>query len=129
MVSSFCCHELGFGFPMSKPLLETIIQQHENQNYCDEKAGIEIHGSPKKQKLISTPFTRCIEYVNNKEGYWNYNHMVLQMEDCVQVLKHLYPQFEYVFIFDHLNGHNRMKPNGLNLNKISVCYGGKQPTM
>ena len=55
--------------------------------------------------------------------------MVLQMDDCIQVLNHLYPQFEYVFLFDHSNGHDRMKPNGLNINKIRICHGGKQPCM
>ena len=45
------------------------------------------------------------------------------MDDCIQVLKYLYSQFEYMFLFDHSNGHDRMKPNGLNINKISVCHG------
>ena len=108
MVSSFCCRELGFGCPISASVLDAINAQRENQNYCDEKAGIEVHGSPKKQKLTSTPFTRTIEYGNNKEGYWNYNRMVLQMEDVAQVLKFLYPQFDYVFLFDHSNGHDRI---------------------
>ena len=103
MLSCFCSRELGFGFPLSQEVLDAINKKRENESYIDEKAAIEVYGNPKKQKLTSSPFTRYMEYGSNKEGYWNYDHMIVQMDDCVQVLKHLYPQFEYVFLFDHSN--------------------------
>jgi hypothetical protein len=28
----------------------------------------------------------------DKEGYWNYNHMVLQFEDAIDVLKVMFPE-------------------------------------
>ena len=55
--------------------------------------------------------------------------MVIQLEDVIDVLKYKYPEFEYVFFLDHSNGHDRMRPNGLNLNKIGIRYGGKQSRM
>ena len=55
--------------------------------------------------------------------------MIIQLEDCIDVLKHLYPSYTFVFLFDHSNGHDRLRPNGLNLNKINVRFGGKQPKM
>ena len=55
--------------------------------------------------------------------------MVNQMEDCIDCLKILYPQFDYLFLFDHSNGHDRMKPDGLNARNVSVFFGGKQPKM
>ncbi len=44
-----------------------------------------------KKQLISSPFIVEFEYGANLEGYWSYDHMVLQMEDCIDVLKLLYP--------------------------------------
>ena len=55
--------------------------------------------------------------------------MVLQFEDCIDCMKCLYPQFDYLFLFDHSNDHYRLQPEGLNVNRIQVRYGGKQPKM
>ena len=56
--------------------------------------------------------------------------MVLQLEDCVDVLKAINGEkYDYCFLFDHSNGHDRLRPDGLNLNKISKYFGGKQPAM
>ena len=56
--------------------------------------------------------------------------MVIQLEDCVDVLKAIYgDKFDYCFLFDHSNGHDRQRPDGLNVNKVSKYYGGKQPSM
>ena len=56
--------------------------------------------------------------------------MVLQLEDCVDVLKTINgDKFDHCFLFDHSNGHDRLRPDGLNVNKISKYYGGKQPFM
>jgi hypothetical protein len=40
--------------------------------------------------------------------------MVLQLEDCIDCLQVLFPSYEYHFLFDHSNGHDRMQPEGLN---------------
>jgi hypothetical protein len=32
-------------------------------------------------------------------------------------------------MFDHSNSHNRIRPDGLNVNKISKHFGGSQPKM
>ena len=37
--------------------------------------------------------------------------------------------FEFIFLFNHSNGHDRIQPNGLLLNKIKMRYAGKQPFM
>jgi hypothetical protein len=55
--------------------------------------------------------------------------MILQLEDIIDVLKCLYPDYEYLFLFDHSNGHDRLQPDGLSITKISKSFGGKQPKM
>ena len=41
----------------------------------------------------------------------------------------MFPQFKFIFLFSHSNGHDRMQPNGLSLTKIKMRHGGKQPFM
>ena len=53
--------------------------------------------------------------------------MVLQIEDCKDVLHHKHLHFDLLFLLDHSNGHDCMRPNGLNLNKLNIGHGGKQP--
>jgi hypothetical protein len=38
----------------------------------------------------------------------------------------LYPQYDYLFLFDHSCGHNKQQPNGLNAENMSKLYRGKQ---
>ena len=52
--------------------------------------------------------------------------MVLQLKDCVDVLKVLYPQFDFLFLFDHSCGHDRQKEDGLNVERMTKSYGGAQ---
>ena len=48
-------------------------------------------------------------YGANLEGYQTYQHMVLQLEDCINCLKVLYPQFNFLYLFDHSCRHDRQK--------------------
>ena len=69
------------------------------------------------------------EYGSNGEGYWNYEAMSMQFEDCIDCMRVLYPMYEVVFLFDHSCGHDRKRPDGLNMNGLSKGYGGKQVKM
>ena len=55
--------------------------------------------------------------------------MVLQLEDCIDVMKSVYPDFELVFLFDHSNGHDRLQLDGLSISKTRKNFGGSQPIM
>ena len=41
----------------------------------------------------------------SNEGYWTYDHMSTQFEDCVDCIKDNYPQFDLGFLFEHSQGH------------------------
>ena len=129
MISAFTSRELGFAYTIPSDILEKVNKKRKTQKYSDEQAATVLFGSAKKQPLTITPFLRQLEYGQNKEGYWTYDHMVVQLEDCIDVLKVQFPEFDFVFLVDHSNGHDRLQPDGLNINKISVRYGGKQPKM
>ena len=55
--------------------------------------------------------------------------MSLQFEDVVDCLMVLYPEFEFVFLFDHSQGHARKRHGALNAQQMSRNYGGTQPIM
>ncbi len=52
--------------------------------------------------------------------------MVLQIEDCIDVLKVLFPNFDVLLLFEHSCGHDRQQEHGLNIENMSKGYGGKQ---
>jgi hypothetical protein len=52
--------------------------------------------------------------------------MVGQLENCADIMKTIYPQYDYLFLFDHSCGHDKQQPSGLNAENMSKLYGGKQ---
>ena len=129
MISAFCSRELGYGPPLTPQSLAAINRSRKGNKYSDEKAAVSMNGKADKKELTTSPFVTELEYGQNKEGYWSYYQMVLQLEDCIDVLKWAYPDFDFIFLFDHSNGHDRFQPDGLNMKKVSSKYGGKQPVM
>jgi hypothetical protein len=55
--------------------------------------------------------------------------MVLQLEDCADVVKTLYPQYDFLFLFDHSCGHDRMPDDALRIEGMNKGYGGEQNIM
>jgi hypothetical protein len=55
--------------------------------------------------------------------------MVIQLEDTVDVLQVMHPQFDFIFLFDHSSGHAKQRPDGLNHFRMNRSYGGKATHM
>ncbi len=55
--------------------------------------------------------------------------MSLQLEDVVDCLQVLYPEYDLVYLFDHSQGHARRRDNAVSAQHMSKSYGGAQPTM
>jgi hypothetical protein len=50
-----------------------------------------------------SPFVLEFEYGALAEGYWTYDSMVLQLDDCADVVKTLYPhQYDLLFLLTTL---------------------------
>jgi hypothetical protein len=81
---------------------------------------------PKKKPLTSDPFVRYFEYGADLVGHWNYQHMVLQVEDCCDVITNLYPQYDFLFLVDHSSGHDKQSEDGLNMTRMTRNFGGAQ---
>ena len=126
MISAFQSRDFGFGHPLTEQQLQAINESRRGKNYYDTEAAERILGHTTKLDLKTSPFTIEFEYGQNNQGYWCYDHMVLQLDDCVDCLKIIYPTYDFMFILDHSSGHDKQKADGLNACNMQVYYGGKQ---
>lgn len=130
MLSAFVSREFGFGREQVVDELVKVNTVHRgiNKTYIDTQAAMEILKSTQKPILTESPFMKYL-YIgaNNKGYYWNSYHMRLHLEDIVDCLHVLYPEFEIVFLFDHSQGHAR-KRNGA-LNALHMSIGRAQAKM
>jgi hypothetical protein len=129
MLSAIQSRETGFGVHISRIQLEEINDSRRGQNYVDLDAALAIHGQVGKKDLKESPFVVSFKLGANNEGYWTYNHTSIQFKDCVDCIKVLFPQFDFVFLFDHLQGHAKKLVNGLHAYSMNKGYGGAQPIM
>lgn len=129
MISAFQSRETGFGVQISRIQMEEINETRRGKTYVDLDAALAIHGQVAKKDLKESPFVVSFELGMNNEGYWTYNHMSIQFEDCVDCLKVIYPQFDFVFMFDHSQGHAKKLTGGLDAYSMNRGYGGAQPLM
>jgi len=119
MISAFVSREFGFGFYISLEDLEKVNKEREGKKYSDEDAAKKVLGNSFKAPLTKSPFVVEFEYGANNQGYWDYDHMIIQFEDCIDVVKTLYPEFDFIFLFDHSCGHDRQRPDGLSVPKVN----------
>ena len=126
MISAMMSREFGWGVDITKEQLEKVNEMKAGEKYRDVESAMAKQGTANKSPLTDNPFIREFEYGAKGEGYWSYEHMVIQLEDCIDCLKVLYPQYTFVFLLDHSCGHDRQREDGLNAGKMSKSFGGRQ---
>jgi hypothetical protein len=131
MLSAFVSREFGFGRLLTEDELARINSQRRTNGatYIDTHAAMEVLGTINKSPFTESPFVRYLFIGANNEGYWNSFYMSLQLEDVVDCLQVLYPEYDLVFLFDHSQGHARRRDNALSAQHMSKSYGGAQPMM
>jgi hypothetical protein len=132
MLSAFVSREFGFGRQLTEAELVKINCERRrgiNKTYTDTQAAMEILKTTEKPELKESPFIKYLFIGANNEGFWNSYHMSLQFEDVVDRLMVLYPEYEFVLLFDHSQGHARKRHGALNAQQMSRNYGGTQPIM
>ena len=55
--------------------------------------------------------------------------MVLQLENCTDILKALHTRIDLIFLFDNPCGNDRGREVRFNITKINSGYGGAQQDM
>ncbi len=97
MVSTFVSRLFGAGLQLSEEELMKVNERRQSEkwgHYIKKKAAMEIYGTAKK-KLIRDKLT-LVQFFDlgiNDEGYWNYFHMALQIEDLCQYFVGQIPRF------------------------------------
>ncbi|KAI2511392.1 hypothetical protein MHU86_3003 [Fragilaria crotonensis] len=130
MLSAFVSREIGFGRTLTDDELVRINSERRiGKTYTDTQAATEILKTLNKPLLTESPFVKYLFIGANNEGYWNSFHMSLQFEDVVDCLMVLYPEFKFIFLFDHSQGHARKRNGALNAFHMSKNYGGAQMVM
>ncbi len=61
----------------------------------------------------------------NREGWWNNDKLVQQVQDCFPLIKHLHPNADILFAFDNSMAHHKRPPNGLCVELLTLKDGGK----
>ncbi len=81
--------------------LQRVNNARRVKKYKDKETAISRLGTAYKKNLLKSSFIKKLEYGASNEGYWCYDHMVLHFEDVIDCLITLYPQYNYLFLFDH----------------------------
>ena len=133
MYSCLQSREFGFGFRRLTVAEVTRINRlkRRGKKYLDESAARASQNGTVTKKEFTTednPFARSFLYGANQEGYWSYDHFIIQLEDIMDVMNVLFnpDDYEVHILVDHSCGHDRQKPDGLNVGEMNSGYGGKQ---
>ena len=100
MLSAYISRDLGFGFDLNEEMLERVNSYRENKEYLDKEAAMKLNNSVLKPKLTTRPFVTSFQYGQNQEGYWTYDHTILQLEDVCDCLKVVFEdKYDFYFLF------------------------------
>ena len=69
----------------------------------------------------------CLE--TQKDGYFNSNMFLKQVDSALDVFEHRFPGVIGIFLFDNAPSHRKYPPDGLNPANMNVYPGGKQAIM
>jgi hypothetical protein len=101
----------------------------KDQVYKDKAEAKLKCGDTGKKALTNSPFAYYFEYGANGKGYWVYEHMVLQLEDCTDAHTVSYLEYDFLFLLDHSRGNDRQREDDLNIEQMNKAFGGNQPKM
>ena len=64
-----------------------------------------------------------------KQGYFNCEMFIKQVEGALKIFEHRFPGVVGIFLFDNAPSHRKYPPDGLNPANMNVYPGGKQAIM
>jgi hypothetical protein len=77
----------------------------QRKYYIDTTAAAAVNGNTKNPNLPSRRSFFTFEFGGDR-GYWTSNHVILQVEECIDCLHVLTNnRYGYAFLFDHSSGH------------------------
>ena len=125
MVSAFQSREFRWGMDITVEQMVRINETRQGKEYFDTVAANKVNGTALKSALTTSPFI-CLFEFGGRNGYWTGNHMILQMEDCIDCLKVILDErYEFAFLFDHSSGHAKKRSGGLDVKSMNKGFGGE----
>jgi hypothetical protein len=118
---------LGLGSRLTPALRNEINESHRgNKSYVSMGDAELVRGSTIKRDFKDSynPGLAFFRTGVQHEGYWNSSHAKLQLEDVVDALSTIFPQFDLVFLFDQSSGHTKMRIDSLHIRNMNVSHGG-----
>ena len=117
--------QFGWGLEIDVKKMKEINESRRRKDYFDTTAATAVNGHTKKTELTESPFLVTFEFGGDR-GYWTGNHMILQVEDCIDCLRILYnDQYRYAFLFDHSSSHAKKHVGGLDVGAMNKGFGGE----
>ena len=90
----------------------------------NKKDALLVCGDIKKKDLTDNPCLHFFRSGINHDEYWNGSHSKMQLEDVVDCLSHIFPNFDFVFLFDQSSGNTKICSDGPNVSNMNILYGG-----
>ena len=116
--------QFGWGLEIDFEKLKEINESRHGKDYFDTTAATAVNGNTQKNELTESPFLVLFEYGGDR-GYWTGNHMILQVEDCIDCLRVLNnDRYRYAFLFDRSSGHAKKRIGGLDVGAMNKGFGG-----
>ena len=88
-------------------------------DFIDEVAGYLRDGNNQARLMLEI----------QKDGYFNNNLLLPQVEKAVDIFEKIHPNTNGIFLFDNAPSHHKVASDALNVQKMNVRPGGKQPLM
>lgn len=156
MASLFVSRACHAGMPMTKEQLDEVNRRRRGKTYGVTSGGVDLgpvwkavlekrgekHVSNDKPPLqgvpsgvfgkdgnpdwVYVPGLRWLSVGKNREGYWDNDDMMIQVEDFMDCFEVVFPDHELLLEVDWSSGHGRTKPDGLSVNNMNKAYGGQQ---
>ena len=107
-------------------------------DFVDERHGYlaltneEYEQASKDDPAIRKKARRLLAYGENREGYWTCEKFIQQLEEAVKICEYKYPKadgWRWIWIFDQSSCHTAMAEDALDVSRMNVGPGGKQPKM
>ena len=133
MISLFVSREFGCGFGQGAfdKVKSSLNEKRKNKNYLSEHAAMESHGKLAKPPLETDPCYAEFLCGKNRSGYWDGNHVALQLEDVCDLFDDLFDKEKHKLVLelDHSQTHKRFTPDAFVVNDFNLFPGGKVPVV
>ena len=83
-----------------------------------------VNSSDIKKDIFDDPLLRYFNAGANKDGYWTSSHAKLQLEDCVEFLVVLFPNYDFLFLYNQSSRHTKMHDDGILASNMNISYAG-----